>query len=186
MPLKDEADRENDVSAASTVAPETKAPTVIRETRAKKAIATRELSPVVVTGRIRKETLQSVPVTVTAVTEDSPAAPALANETSQSAPATLSGKQPDAIPESQTRANSSSAKRERNFEEIVVTAARHSAADAKLAKQSREADAERWLEYIRDLRVQGKNFSANREWKHFQKAYPNFSVDEADVVHGKH
>jgi hypothetical protein len=52
--------------------------------------------------------------------------------------------------------------------------------DAELAKQYREATPTAWLTYIRELRTNGKSSTADREWKRFVKAYPNYTVDQGD------
>jgi hypothetical protein len=48
------------------------------------------------------------------------------------------------------------------------------------AKQLREADADKWLAYIRGLRMTGKELAADREWDRFVKAYPNYDVAADD------
>lgn len=48
------------------------------------------------------------------------------------------------------------------------------------AKQLREADAGKWLVYIRGLRMTGKELAADREWDRFVKAYPNYDVAADD------
>lgn len=49
-------------------------------------------------------------------------------------------------------------------------------------QQARESDPQRWLEYIRELRRENKGRQADREWRSFIKAYPDYAVDEKDVA----
>jgi hypothetical protein len=51
-----------------------------------------------------------------------------------------------------------------------------------LLQQYRESDPQRWLEYIRELRRENKGPQADREWRNFLKAYPDYKVDEKDVA----
>jgi hypothetical protein len=55
----------------------------------------------------------------------------------------------------------------------------------EIAKQEREADPEAWLRHIRELRTEGKQREADREWRDFMKAYPNYRVDEADTARSR-
>jgi hypothetical protein len=58
------------------------------------------------------------------------------------------------------------------------------AADEALLQQFRESDPRRWLEYIRELRRENKGNRADREWRRFIEAYPDYTVDEKDVARG--
>ncbi|HEY5808994.1 MAG TPA: hypothetical protein VIT67_13545 [Povalibacter sp.] len=57
-----------------------------------------------------------------------------------------------------------------------------SISDAQAETERREADPELWLEYIRQLRRDGKAVSANRQWEQFRRTYPDYTVDEADLA----
>lgn len=52
-------------------------------------------------------------------------------------------------------------------------------------QQARESDPQRWLEYIRELRRENKGRQADREWRSFIKAYPDYTVDEKDVARAR-
>lgn len=54
--------------------------------------------------------------------------------------------------------------------------------DEALQQRFRESDPQRWLEYIRELRRENKGAQADREWRNFFKAYPDYKVDEKDVA----
>lgn len=56
---------------------------------------------------------------------------------------------------------------------------------AEIAQQEREADPESWLRHIRELRATGKRREADREWREFVEAYPNYEVDAADSARPK-
>jgi hypothetical protein len=51
-----------------------------------------------------------------------------------------------------------------------------------LAKEARESDPGLWLGYIRDLRKNNEIRAADREWKAFVKAYPDYLVAEDDLA----
>lgn len=53
---------------------------------------------------------------------------------------------------------------------------------AEIAKEEREANPEQWLRHIRELRAAGKRREADREWRDFVKAYPNYAVSETDTA----
>jgi hypothetical protein len=107
-----------------------------------------------------------------------------------------------------TEANKTTAQRSRDdrgsVEEVVVTGARiqqkqtfigprstpASAPSSQVSanayeKEQREANPIEWLEYIRELRQAKKNFTANREWTRFVKAYPNYEVAADDIARGE-
>lgn len=54
-----------------------------------------------------------------------------------------------------------------------------------LEKEAREADPGEWLDYIRDLRKNNDIRAADREWKQFVKAYPDYPVPEGDSARPK-
>ena len=54
--------------------------------------------------------------------------------------------------------------------------------DAEIAKEERETNPEQWLRHIRELRADGKQREADREWRNFIEAYPNYEVGEADAA----
>ena len=47
------------------------------------------------------------------------------------------------------------------------------------------ANPDDWLEHIRQLRREGEQVAADREWKQFQEAYPDHPVAEADLARGR-
>jgi hypothetical protein len=60
-----------------------------------------------------------------------------------------------------------------------------SAAGAALADEAQHADPEKWLAEIRDLRRAGKANDADREWKLFREAFPDFRVADDDLARKK-
>lgn len=46
-------------------------------------------------------------------------------------------------------------------------------------------EPQQWLERIRQLRKDGKTRDADREWKRFRKAYPDYEVAQTDAARGK-
>jgi hypothetical protein len=88
------------------------------------------------------------------------------------------------------------AKRERQteLEQVTVTSSRPvvAAQDAPMAISSVQAedivvtaarrDPALWLEYIRELRRDGKDADADEEWKQFREAYPEHPVGETDIA----
>lgn len=50
------------------------------------------------------------------------------------------------------------------------------------ADEAEHADPEKWLEEIRDLRRAGKAVDADREWKLFREAFPDFRVADDDLA----
>lgn len=59
------------------------------------------------------------------------------------------------------------------------------ASQEELLQKARESQPQRWLEYIRELRRENKDAQADREWRNFLKAYPDYKVDEKDVARAK-
>ena len=59
------------------------------------------------------------------------------------------------------------------------------ASQEELLQKARESEPRRWLEYIRELRRENKGVQADREWRNFLKAYPDYKVDEKDVARAK-
>lgn len=47
------------------------------------------------------------------------------------------------------------------------------------------ADPQKWLEHIRQLRKEGKNRAADREWKQFREEYPDYAVAETDAARAR-
>lgn len=58
-------------------------------------------------------------------------------------------------------------------------------ADPANQKQQRESNPRDWLEHIRQLRKDGKPGEADREWRRFLAAYPQFPVDAKDAARPK-
>ena len=52
------------------------------------------------------------------------------------------------------------------------------------SEQAQYSDPELWLRDIRELRIQGKQEEADREWLRFQDAFPNHVVAESDTARG--
>lgn len=50
------------------------------------------------------------------------------------------------------------------------------------AEQAQHDDPAKWLEEIRDLRRAGKAVDADREWKLFREAFPDFRVADDDLA----
>ena len=48
-----------------------------------------------------------------------------------------------------------------------------------------QRDPETWLEHIRELRRDGKQEDADREWKSFLEKYPGHVVSETDLARSK-
>jgi hypothetical protein len=65
-------------------------------------------------------------------------------------------------------------------QEQLRRAARTQATEVQL----REANPERWLEHIRQLRKKNKKDDADREWKTFRERYPNYKVEDNDIARG--
>ena len=63
----------------------------------------------------------------------------------------------------------------------ALSSSRAAAADAQ-ATPAWEADPRAWLEHIRELRKQNAGAAADREWKRFVDAYPEFEVAENDAA----
>lgn len=59
------------------------------------------------------------------------------------------------------------------------------AGSPEVSQEARESDPQRWLEYIRELRRENKGRQADREWRSFIKAYPDYKVDEKDVARAR-
>lgn len=53
------------------------------------------------------------------------------------------------------------------------------------ADEAQHADPAKWLEEIRDLRRAGKAVDADREWKLFREAFPDFRVADDDLARKK-
>lgn len=53
------------------------------------------------------------------------------------------------------------------------------------ADEAQRADPDKWLEEIRDLRRAGKAGDADREWKLFREAFPDFRVADDDLARKK-
>ena len=47
------------------------------------------------------------------------------------------------------------------------------------------AQPEAWLAHIRQLRADGSNDEADKEWKRFRKAHPDYTVAETDIARAK-
>ncbi len=58
-------------------------------------------------------------------------------------------------------------------------------ADMALNVARLHADPDDWLEHIRQLRRDGQQSAADREWKQFQETYPEHPVAEADLARAK-
>ena len=67
----------------------------------------------------------------------------------------------------------------------VTSPVEESQAREALLQRVRESDPQRWLEYIRELRRENKGGQADREWRSFIKAYPDYTVDEKDVARAR-
>ena len=57
-----------------------------------------------------------------------------------------------------------------------------SVTDSALNVARLHADPDDWLEHIRQLRRDGQQEAADREWKQFQETYPDHPVAETDLV----
>lgn len=89
------------------------------------------------------------------------------------------------------------AARQSELEQVIVTSSRPTAVvqnspmavamidAAELNVVRLHENPEDWLEHIRELRRDGENAAADREWKQFQETYPDHPVAEMDVVRGK-
>lgn len=56
-------------------------------------------------------------------------------------------------------------------------------ADANVQQEEAlRSSPERWLDYIRELRVQGATAAADAQWRAFRERYPQFAVDAADAA----
>ena len=60
-----------------------------------------------------------------------------------------------------------------------------SRADESPAEPSWRTQPETWLEHIRELRKDGSARAADKEWKKFRAAYPDYEVAETDVARSK-
>jgi hypothetical protein len=67
----------------------------------------------------------------------------------------------------------------------VPVADTRSRAEHNAEEQYRAGSPVAWLNYIRELREQGKTRTADSEWERFVKTYPNYPVDENDVARPK-
>jgi hypothetical protein len=56
------------------------------------------------------------------------------------------------------------------------------ASDAKAEREWLQAQPERWLTHIRELRAAGKRRDADREWRDFMKRYPDYPVAQTDAA----
>lgn len=68
---------------------------------------------------------------------------------------------------------------------VTLPRAERPESDETLLQRARESDPRRWLEYIRELRRENKGTQADREWRGFIKAYPDYAVDEKDVARAR-
>jgi hypothetical protein len=111
---------------------------------------------------------------------------------------------PAYAPAARTEPQRRTERRSASVEEVVLTAQRRptarvrnagprgtvpmsgrtgSAADeADLDEAQSTTDPQRWLEEIRELRNQGKSREADREWRRFRDAFPDFPVAETDAA----
>jgi hypothetical protein len=89
------------------------------------------------------------------------------------------------------------AARQLELEQVVVTSSRPAAVvqDSPMAISAIEPEElgvarlhenpEDWLKHIRELRRDGEDAAADREWKEFQEAWPDHPVAETDAARGK-
>lgn len=87
--------------------------------------------------------------------------------------------------------------RQSELEQVVVTSSRPAAVvqDSPMAVSVFESEElsvarlhenpEDWLEHIRELRRDGEDDAADREWKEFQETWPDHPVAETDTARGK-
>jgi hypothetical protein len=152
------------------------------------AMPSREQAPQEVTAEARQmlDRVQTAPVA--AVTEIQTVPPP-----AQSAEPTSAGKSLD---RSEAEADAS------DVSEVSVTGSRtrrgmgrtagprntissSSLAGAAADEQAERSDPEEWLEDIRELRRAGKTADADREWRLFREAFPDFEVADDDLARKK-
>lgn len=63
---------------------------------------------------------------------------------------------------------------------VTQTAIRRQSAET-MWRQA-DADPERWLEEIRELRKEGKPDEADREWERFRESFPDYPVANSDIA----
>jgi hypothetical protein len=68
---------------------------------------------------------------------------------------------------------------------IAPATSSFSRADESPAEPSWRAQPETWLEHIRELRKDGSSRAADKEWKKFRAAYPDYEVAETDSARSK-
>jgi hypothetical protein len=136
------------------------------------------------------------------------------SEIAPSAAVDASSAPPVIVPDSQqARYESNAAKRrssEAEISEVAVTGVRRAtvsggsgprntipqsafdkAASDEIAREEQadaanvQAEPQRWLEHIRQLRKDGKSADADAEWKKFLERYPDYPVDQSDAARSK-
>jgi hypothetical protein len=140
-----------------------------------------------VTAQAREQSLADAPIPISVVTEESTVARNVDRPASVAA-------------DSSAKADGST-----EIQEAIVTGARQRRAAGRTAgprntisgsafrtetrptadADAEQAEPEKWLEEIRDLRREGKTAEADRAWERFLEEYPNFPVAEDDLARKK-
>jgi len=110
-----------------------------------------------------------------------PAAPAPAT-TSEPAPAARAAPPPAPVIAMNDSAGAAQPFASERRAAQTQSAFKKSAATGEAEAQLRESDPQKWLEHIRELRKNGKQEEAKREWENFRKRYPDFQIEPTDTA----
>ena len=174
--------------AAAPSAPPPPSVANLSKAERKRGDSARVVEEVQVTAQAREQSLADAPMPISAVSDES-----LLSRREVDRPASVAA-------DSSAQADGST-----EIQEAIVTGARQRRAAGRTAgprntisgsafrsetrptadADAEQADPEKWLEEIRDLRREGKIAEADRAWERFLEEYPNFPVAEDDLARKK-